>query len=67
MKDFENLQNIWKEQKSAEKRIKSTDIAQKAKAKTKAVKKKHIWTICILVLTSLFLVGVLYLGWLLPY
>lgn len=57
MKDFESLQNVWEEQLDPEKQTTATDLIKKAKAHTKTIKRKHFWTIAVLLVTLFIIVA----------
>lgn len=61
MKDFEDLQHVWQEQFSSEKQTTATDLLKKAKGYTKTIKRKHFWTIAILLMT--FILLIIYFIW----
>lgn len=61
MKNFEEIQNLWNEQKVSDSFVSSREIIEKAKKSAIAVRKGHIWSMRILSLTLGVLV--LYFLW----
>lgn len=55
MKEFEKLQQVWTAQTGANAKASATDLINKAKIHAMEIKRKHFWTIAILLLTFLIL------------
>ncbi|KAF2515221.1 hypothetical protein [Flavobacterium foetidum] len=57
MKTFDELQNIWNQQKESDTKPTAAAIIKKAEEHTKKIKRSHFWTKAILGLTSIILIS----------
>lgn len=56
MKEFEDLQNLWDNQKDDSTKLSPEELIKKADSAIKKVRRKHLWAIAVLCTTTAILV-----------